>query len=232
MTYGFVRRTLTFLAIISGLVTAAIGSGCLTDPSLEDGVDEESLEGEGSGDERAYAVQAEGEEVGSADMALSGATCLRAQAGKYCGNDMIQNGAANTLYHCPGGQGAAASVVEVCQAGCHVSPQGVNDYCEASSGSCQSPGNCNNCVFFARCKKPNLPHGLSTYQNKVAIINSYTPQAGAVAVINTGDSVGHVAYVESVNGSTLTISEGNWPLGSCGQRTGTKESLRITGFFM
>ncbi|MCC6555874.1 MAG: CHAP domain-containing protein, partial [Polyangiaceae bacterium] len=163
---------------------------------------------------------------------LSGAICLSPVAGKYCGNDMIANGSASTLYHCPGGQDAPASAVQVCDAGCHVSPPGVNDYCEASPGSCRSLSNCNNCVFFARCKKPNLPYGLWSYQNKVAIINSYTPQAGAVAIINTGDSVGHVAYVESVNGSNLTISEGNWPLGSCGQRTGTMQSLRITGFFM
>ncbi|MCC6552714.1 MAG: hypothetical protein IT372_06785, partial [Polyangiaceae bacterium] len=59
MSYGFVRRTFTFFAVSSALATTAmIGSGCLAEPPLEDGTDE---------------AQESGEEVGSAEEALSGA---------------------------------------------------------------------------------------------------------------------------------------------------------------
>jgi hypothetical protein len=98
--------------------------------------------------------------------------------------------------------------------------------------SCETNTNCSNCVLYARCRKPTLPHGLFTYQDKLKIINSHNPQTGAVAVINVGDGVGHLAYVEAFDGETLTISEGNWVAGQCGQRTGTVASLRIVGFFI
>lgn len=97
--------------------------------------------------------------------------------------------------------------------------------------ACSSSTNCNNCVYYARCRKPSLPYGLNTYADKVAIINTQTASAGAVAIIKTSSSAGHVAYVTSVSGSTITIAEGNWPNGSCGTRSGTKAGLNITGFF-
>jgi hypothetical protein len=97
--------------------------------------------------------------------------------------------------------------------------------------ACSSTTNCNNCVYYARCRKPSLPYGLNTYSGKVAIINTQTASAGAVAIIKTSSTAGHVAYVTSVSGSTINIAEGNWPNGSCGTRSGTKAGLNITGFF-
>ena len=97
--------------------------------------------------------------------------------------------------------------------------------------ACSSSTNCNNCVYYARCRKSSLPYGLNTYSDKVAIINTQTASAGAVAIIKTSSTYGHVAYVTSVSGSTISIAEGNWPGGSCGTRSGTKASLNITGFF-
>lgn len=90
---------------------------------------------------------------------------------------------------------------------------------------------CDNCVYYARCRQPALPYGLTTYEDKVAIINTQTAAAGRVAIIKTSSVYGHVAYVTSVSGSTINIAEGNWPSGSCGTRSGTKAGLNITGFF-
>lgn len=103
---------------------------------------------------------------------------------------------------------------------------------ERAAVFCETPANCANCVFYARCRKPNLPYGLWSLADKVAIINSDIPQSGAVAVIDSGLHWGHLAYVEAVNGTILTISEGNWVPGQCGQRQGTVEGLKILGFFI
>ncbi|MFS8071406.1 MAG: CHAP domain-containing protein [Byssovorax sp.] len=97
--------------------------------------------------------------------------------------------------------------------------------------ACASATNCDNCVYYARCRKPSLPYGLTSYNDKVGIINTQTASAGAVAIINTGSYYGHVAYVTSVSGSTINIAEGNWPSGSCGTRSGTKTGLKIAGFY-
>jgi len=211
-------RSLRWIVVPSVLaIAAATGSGCIADTSSEFSGSATPLDE--LTDSRAEQLQ-------------SGAICLSSVAGQYCGDDMIMGGSADTLYYCPGGDGAEAQMISVCPAGCHVSPPGVHDYCEASGDACQTSKNCDNCVFYARCRNPSLPYGLFSYGDKVAIINTYVPQAGAVAVIDTGTWTGHVAYVESVNGSIINLSEGNWPLGSCGQRSGTMEALNITGFFM
>ena len=97
--------------------------------------------------------------------------------------------------------------------------------------ACSSATNCGNCVYYARCRKPSLPYGLNTYSDKVAIINTQTASAGAVAIIKTSSTAGHVAYVTSVSGSTFSIAEGNWPHGSCGTRSGPTAGLNIAGFF-
>lgn len=200
---------------ISIFTAGLLAIGCMAGDGAEDEQDGNTLE-------------SDVETIGSTEEALSGPTCLASAAGKYCGNDNISGGSANTLYHCPGGVGASASVYQVCSSGCYVAPPGKNDYCISS---CTTTTNCNNCVSYARCRKPSLPTGLTYYSQKKAIINSYTPSAGAVAIINTGDAYGHVAYVESVNGSTITISEGNWPYGSCGQRSNTASALKIVGYY-
>lgn len=199
------------------LIAAAIGSGCVASASREDNTGGTSIEAE---------------PVSGVEQLQSDPICLSSVPGRYCGDDMISGGSAETLYLCSGGVNAHAQVISICPDGCHVSRPGVHDYCEASSNSCETPGNCNNCVLFARCRRPDLPHGLNSYSDKLAIINTHTPQPGAIAVVNTGDAIGHMAYVESVNGESITISEGNWPRGSCGARTGTAGSLNIVGFFM
>ena len=100
----------------------------------------------------------------------------------------------------------------------------------SSSDALYGCNQCNNCVYYARCRNPRLPGGLFSYQDKVRRINRRTPKAGCTAVIKTGRYYGHVAHVRAVSGSKIYLDEGNWPGGRCGRRSGTKSSLRITGF--
>lgn len=104
-----------------------------------------------------------------------------------------------------------------------------------SRAECEAEvGNCSNCVFYARCRRDgDLPTGLFTLASKKAIINTQTAHVGAVAVIDSGLPAGHVAYVTAVDADgNITVEEGNWPAGTCGRRTGTRESLHILGFYM
>lgn len=101
---------------------------------------------------------------------------------------------------------------------------------ESISSELGGCGPCNNCVLYARCRQPRLPYGLTSYADKVRVINSRTARAGCVAVIKTSSSYGHVAYVNRVSGGRVSIDEGNWPSGRCGTRSGTPASLHITGY--
>ena len=97
-----------------------------------------------------------------------------------------------------------------------------------------------NCVVWARSQVPLLPPNLTSYSQKLAIINHRFPRVGSVAVIYvpTGPSApyGHVAVVRGVainsDGSLkVTLQEANWSPCAITWRTGTPESLRIQGFF-
>jgi hypothetical protein len=103
--------------------------------------------------------------------------------------------------------------------------------CISVADACSNSTNNSNCVLFARCKVPSLPFGLSTYAAKKAIVNSTTASSGAVAIINVGNTVGHVAYVKSVSGTTIYIREANWCSGQVSDRSGTKTGLNIVGFY-
>lgn len=103
--------------------------------------------------------------------------------------------------------------------------------CTTVTDACGS-GNFTNCVKYARCKQPKLPYNLFTYQDKLNIINTQTAKAGYVAIINVGNDVGHVAYVQSVKGTVITIRETNWcSTTKVSTRSNTKASLKIVGYF-
>ena len=95
------------------------------------------------------------------------------------------------------------------------------------------------CVIYARCRLQGktLPYSLFTYDDKVRIITTYSASANSVAIIKVTNSkgvnngVGHVAYVEKVDGSTIYIAESNWSPGKITRRNGTMSSLNIVGFF-
>lgn len=71
-----------------------------------------------------------------------------------------------------------------------------------------------NCVAFARHMVSGLPGGLWTLEDKLAIVNSQTPAVGSIAITNGNSSNGHVAYVEAVNGNTITTLNGGFEDGS------------------
>jgi surface antigen len=60
------------------------------------------------------------------DVCVPGSCTSSQPNGWYCGNDGINSGQANVLYFCSGGHASAA---KECLNGCHVAPQGENDYC-------------------------------------------------------------------------------------------------------
>ena len=89
-----------------------------------------------------------------------------------------------------------------------------------------------NCVAFARYMVPSLPHGLGSKAGKIAIINSYTPKAGVIAITHGNTSYGHVAYVESVNGDKITTLNGGWKdKKHIGRRTSTPEEQGVIGYW-
>ena len=105
-----------------------------------------------------------------------------------------------------------------------------NDYERVTNTS-----NLHNCVFFTRKLVPNLPYGLTTFQNKKNIINSQMAEKGAVAIVQTENIYGHVSYVEKVQGSLITTIDANWKYQGrihIVRRTGTKEQLHIVGFYI
>ena len=98
----------------------------------------------------------------------------------------------------------------------------------------------NNCVAFARYKVPSLPGGLWNLADKKRIINSYNPVAGAIAImyqrvnakVNYGDTVGHVAYVESVNGGKITTLDGGAGGAHIYRAKGTPVELGVIGYYV
>lgn len=91
----------------------------------------------------------------------------------------------------------------------------------------------NNCVLFARYKVPSLPYGLVSYDSKKNICNSHTAIVGEIAVLPqySGGYYGHVAYVEKVEGSVITILEGGANTGHINRRVGTESQLEIYGYY-
>lgn len=91
--------------------------------------------------------------------------------------------------------------------------------------------NSQNCVFYVREKVKNLPWGLTTLNDKIKIIDSKNAKIGRVAIIQTGQQWGHVAIVREVKDDQITIEEANFVRNKITIRTGTKEELKIVGFF-
>ena len=97
-----------------------------------------------------------------------------------------------------------------------------------------------NCVAFARYMVPNLPSGLYSIGDKRAIINTYSPEVGSIAItygnnpdgsVNYDTEVGHVAYVEAVNGDQITTLNGGWDGIHIERITGTAAEQGIIGYW-
>ena len=97
-----------------------------------------------------------------------------------------------------------------------------------------------NCVMFARYMVPTLPYGLTSKADKEAIINSYTPTVGSIAITHGNNSdgsvdydsvYGHVAYVESINGNQITTLNGGFSTGRITRITGTPAEQGVIGYW-
>ena len=100
----------------------------------------------------------------------------------------------------------------------------------------ETTGYIGNCVWWAVYKRPDLNFmtrspDSATYPNawvNAALLNGYsvgkTPQQGAIVVydnVSPWTPLGHVAYVESVNGNQYTVSEMGYDSWNC-ERTKTR----------
>ncbi len=92
------------------------------------------------------------------------------------------------------------------------------------------------CTWYAAQKRPDLPNRLGnggSWYNRAqrnGISTGKEPRAGAVIV--TGESwAGHVGYVESINGNSITISEMNYNgWNRVSTRTISKNSAIVKGY--
>lgn len=71
------------------------------------------------------------------------------------------------------------------------------------------------CTYYAKSRRPDLPNSLGNANtwyiraSALGLPTGTTPRTDAIGVSTRG-YLGHVVYVESVNGSTITISEMNY----------------------
>lgn len=78
----------------------------------------------------------------------------------------------------------------------------------SSAGNTYAPGYC---TWYVKSRRPDIPNRMGNASSWVSSARSQgfatgsAPQVGAVA-----QSGNHVAYVEAVNGNTVTVSEMNW----------------------
>jgi len=72
-----------------------------------------------------------------------------------------------------------------------------------------------------------------SYEQKMSNVNSSVPTPGAVAVIKTDESYGHVAVVESVNSDgTLNLVESNWNKDGKVDRRSNVAPSTISGYYV
>ena len=140
----------------------------------------------------------------------------------------------------------ATSVTIQQEEGAGLAPQGVLKNGRASASvringdACGTSANVVNCVLYGRCRC-NLPRiDLTFFEvldrrgnligGKRFIINSSTATVGAAAIIRTSAVWGHIAIVQRISGSTITIRETNWAGSFVSERSGTASELNIVGY--
>ena len=126
---------------------------------------------------------------------------------------------------------AAAVVTAACNA--EVSTATVPSKSKYASGPTE-------CVAYAR-RFASFPTGMWTFADKKSMINTGTPKAGRVAVMNMG-AVGHVGVVVDVDDTGkakhIVIAEANNPIGNgaqfrkatCSKIDDCEKSLHILGY--
>lgn len=81
-------------------------------------------------------------------------------------------------------------------------------------------------VALDECRIGNAYTWYNTAKNAGRKVGS-TPKANSIAVFNTTSGYGHVAYVEAVNGNTVTVSEAN--NSALGNWTSQKQNTLVAG---
>lgn len=107
--------------------------------------------------------------------------------------------------------------------------------------ACGTPANSANCVKYVRCRKSLPGNDLTNFEEvdkkgkliggKRFIINSTAPTIGAAAIIRTGTVWGHLAIVQKMVGTTITLRETNWAGIFVSERSGTAQELNIVGYY-
>lgn len=92
------------------------------------------------------------------------------------------------------------------------------------------------CTWWAKSKRPDLPNQLGnagrwlSNARNLGLATGSTPQAGSI-VVTSESSLGHVGYVEAVNGDEITVSDMNMiGRGKISRRTMSAGSGVIKGF--
>lgn len=109
---------------------AAEGSDCTSSASCADaGAPDVATDGAGGDDgDASAALDAPPDSPAEAAPPI---VCQGPQAGAYCGDDLVDHGAPDTLYQCPGAGQPPASAVP-CANGCVIESQGTADHCAPS----------------------------------------------------------------------------------------------------
>jgi hypothetical protein len=150
--------------------------------------------------------------AGTNDL-CNGGTPVCPGRGPYCGKDGVTNGAAETLYECPG-QGQPPSTSTPCASGCSVQPSGTADFCTGNAIVCPGHG--------AYCGKDGVAGGSpdTLYQcpGQGLAPGSSTPCATGCSVQPSGTS-------DLCNGTTPVCSGRGAYCGSDGVQNGDAHTL-------
>ena len=127
------QRRAVLLAYLSPLVLVACGDQGLPpgDPDAiapwQDGAS--AQDGGANTGDGAIPTGDSGAPTSDAEAGALSPLCLGKSPGAYCGNDLMQNADASTLYQCPGPNQPPSSSM-FCKDGCVVAPMGTPDYCK------------------------------------------------------------------------------------------------------
>ena len=160
---------------------------------------------------------------------------------------MLMFAACKTNEPAPASENQTASSINFqTEEGAELAPQGVSPNARASASvringdPCGTAANNENCVFYVRCRRTLPTINLTFFEvfdnrgrligGKRFIINSTTATVGAAAIIRTSAVWGHIAIVQRMTGSIITIRESNFFGRYVSERSGTAADLGIVGF--
>jgi len=117
-------------------------------------------------------------------------------------------------------------------------------FVEAATTTTDLGADSRQCVEYARSRESTLPYGLTSWQSKKDIVNSWSCTAGSVAIIDSTSIIaaGHVAVVEGCldtkTSGAIRITETNWKKGRKTERrassktiSGAQTELKIYGYY-